>query len=90
MTYLHVFLLAHIVYSAYTTVKIIQSKQLDKFQKKAHTILTWLIPFIWGSIVKKLTKKREFKTITKKDRNHKPGGTNASGSIPLEAGSADY
>jgi len=66
-----IFLIIHSFYSIRISIKIIQSKEINKFQKKAHIILTWLIPFIWGNIVKNLIKKREFKTITKKDRKHK-------------------
>ena len=66
-----IFLIIHSIYSIRITIKIIQSKEINKFQKKAHVVLTWLIPFIWGNIVKNLIKKREFKTITKKDRKHK-------------------
>ena len=85
-----IFLIIHSIYSIRITIKIIQSKEINKFQKKAHVILTWLIPFIWGNIVKKLIKKRQFKTITKKDRKHKLSGTNASSSVPIIAGDADY
>ena len=88
--YLKIFLIIHSLYSILITKKIIQSKEINKFQKKAHVILTWLIPFIWGNIVKKLIKKRQFKTITKKDRKHKLSGTNASSSVPIIAGDADY
>ena len=66
-----IFLIIHSFYSIRISIKIIQSKEINKFQKKAHIVLTWLIPFIWGNIVKNLIKKREFKTITKKDRKHK-------------------
>ena len=88
--YWKIFLIIHTLYSISITKKIIQSKEINKFQKKAHVILTWLIPFIWGNIVKKLIKKRQFKTITKKDRKHKLSGTNASSSVPIIAGDADY
>ena len=57
MTYIYFFILAHTLYATYLTIKIIQSKQLNKFQKKAHITLTWSIPFLWGIIVKELTKK---------------------------------
>lgn len=66
-----IFLIIHSLYSTRITIKLIQSKKINKFQKKAHVVLTWLIPFIWGNIVKNLIKKRKFKTITKKDRKHK-------------------
>jgi hypothetical protein len=84
------FLIIHLFYSIRITIKILQSKEINKFQKKAHIILTWLIPFIWGNIVKNLIKKKKFKTITKKDRKHKLSGTNASSSVPLIAGDSDF
>ena len=84
------FLIIHLFYSIRITIKILQSKEINKFQKKAHIILTWLFPFIWGNIVKKLIKKKKFKTITKKDRKHKLSGTNASSSVPLIAGDSDF
>ena len=72
-----IFLIIYSLYSTRITIKIIQSKEINKFQKKAHVVLTWLIPFIWGNIINNLIKKRKFKTITKKDRKHKLSGSSA-------------
>jgi len=81
-----IFLIIHSLYSTHITIKIIQSKEINKFQKKAHVVLTWLIPFIWGNTVKNSIKKREFKTITKKDRKHKISGSSTDSYRGISSG----
>ncbi len=49
-------------------IKIIKTISLNKNQKFLNSIFLWLIPFLWGIIIKALLKQDFSGTITKEQR----------------------
>ena len=87
---LYYFLTSHLIVSTLISRRIYRNSSLTIFQKKAHIILTFLIPVIWGIIAYNFTKERLFKTTTKKDRKRNPLGGNSPSTGDFGGGGDDH
>lgn len=58
----------YLIYSIQISKKIEESEYLNQKQKRVNTILLWLIPFIWGYIIKNIIKPSKQEVMTKKKR----------------------
>ena len=54
--WLNVLILIYLIYSVIFTKKLYESNILDNDQKRMNTIMLWLIPFVWGLIVRSILK----------------------------------
>jgi len=62
------FIILHIVLAIWAQISILKSNSLDNRQKWMNSILTWLIPFLWGMLVRKVIKRTDQDTMIKTKR----------------------
>lgn len=58
----------YVVFTLHAQIRIMYANVLSANQKLINSLLIWLIPFFWFFVVRVFLKK-DFKTITKKDRD---------------------
>lgn len=46
----------YLIYSIRIQIKLIKSKVLDKNQKILNSVFLWIIPFLWGLLIKTMLK----------------------------------
>ncbi len=63
-----ILILLYVIFSIWISNKIVKSIFLDKNQKRINLIIIWLVPFLWGFLVKLMIGSTDNKTVTKKSR----------------------
>ncbi len=73
--YLIAGIIIYIIYSVWITRKIINSDYLNNKQKTINSLFTWLVPFLWGLLVKGIITPSNMGTMTKSKRKIKKDKT---------------
>ncbi|WP_109829529.1 hypothetical protein [Reichenbachiella versicolor] len=60
--------LPHIILAVITQMIILKTTKLNPNQKIINTILNWVIPYVWGFIIRKMIKEPVLKVYTKQNR----------------------
>lgn len=63
----------YLIYSIYLSKIIDESEYLNHKQKRVNTVLLWLIPFIWGYLIKNIIKPSKPEIMTKSKRKISKG-----------------
>lgn len=63
--------LFYLYFTIKTQIKIVRTIDLNKNQKVLNSIFLWLIPFLWGLLVKTILKDGASGTVTKDKRKVK-------------------
>jgi hypothetical protein len=58
----------YLIYSIRLTKLIEESAYLNHKQKRVNTVLLWIIPFIWGYLIKNIIKPSKPEIMTKSKR----------------------
>ncbi len=67
-TILKLMIISYLLFSWWITRLILNSKYLDRKKKTKNIFLTWLIPFLWGLVVRGIIKPKDNEIMTKKKR----------------------
>lgn len=65
-------ILCYLYYTSKIQVRIIKTIYFSKNQKILNSVFIWIVPFIWGFIVKSILKQKPSGTITKEQRKTDP------------------
>lgn len=68
MVIVKLIIISYLLFSWWTTRLILKSKYLDKRKKTKNIYLTWLIPFLWGFVIRGIIKPKDNDIMTKKKR----------------------
>ncbi|MBT33591.1 MAG: hypothetical protein CMO01_28330 [Thalassobius sp.] len=74
------FIIIHLLYTIHVSVKIYKSAYLTLAQKRLNILLTFLIPFVWGSLALSMIKPSKVEVITKRNRTGKRQNSQIIGS----------
>ena len=66
-------LLVYVLFSCWISYKIIKSDFFGTKQKVVNIICTWLVPFVWGLLIRDIIKPKDRTLITKNNRKFNKG-----------------
>ncbi len=86
---LSAFIFIYIIYSIFISMKIWKAEYLNKTQRIFNIIFTWIIPFLWGIIIKGIITPSNTETMTKNKRKSKSGKSSDNWQSLTGGGSGD-
>jgi hypothetical protein len=72
-TYILFFVLVYGLLSSWITYKIAKTTFFGRKQKIVNIIFTWLVPFVWGLLIKNIIKPKDNTIMTKSKRSFEKG-----------------